>query len=97
MDTSKVSNKWQIVIPRHLREAGQICIGGEVAFERTAQGILLRPVDTGKRFAPEEAYGLLATRRRPATQADIAHAVRAAVVRKERKLRTTPPVEFSIR
>ncbi len=89
MDTSKVSSKWQVVIPRHVREAEQIRVGSEVAFERTAAGIMLRPVGAGKRTAPEEAYGILKTRRRAATEADIARAVRAAAVRKERKLRTS--------
>ena len=40
MDTSKVSSKWQVVIPRHVREAEQIRVGSEVAFERTVEGIL---------------------------------------------------------
>lgn len=85
MDTSKVSSKWQVVIPRHVREAEQIRIGSEVAFERTADGILLRPVGAGKRIGAEAYYGILKTRRRAATAADIARAVRAAAVRKERK------------
>jgi AbrB family looped-hinge helix DNA binding protein len=89
MDTSKVSSKWQVVIPRRLREAEQICVGGEVAFERTAEGILLRPVGAGKRIAPEEVYGILKTRRRAATEADIARAVRAAAMSKERKRRAS--------
>ena len=88
MDSSKVSRKWQVVIPRHVREAAQIRVGGEVAFERTPDGILLRPVRAGKRIAPEEAYGILKTRRPAAAEGDIAHAVRAAAVRKGRKLRT---------
>ena len=88
MHTSKVSSKWQVVIPRHVREAEQIRVGSEVAFERTPDGILLRPVGAGKRIAPEEAYGILKTRRPAATEADIAQAVRAAAVRKGRKLRT---------
>lgn len=88
MDTSKVSSKWQVVIPRDVREAEQIRIGSKVAFERTAQGILLRPVGAGRRVAPEEVYGMLSTRRRAATDADIARAVRAAAVRKEHKRRT---------
>ena len=87
MDTSKVSSKWQVVIPRHVREAEQIRIGSEVAFERTAEGILLRPVGAGKRIAPEEAYGILRTRRRAATKADIARAVRASLARKEQRRR----------
>ncbi|MBI4189128.1 MAG: AbrB/MazE/SpoVT family DNA-binding domain-containing protein [Betaproteobacteria bacterium] len=89
MDTSKVSSKWQVVIPRHVREAEQIRVGSEVAFERTAEGILLRPVGAGKRVAPEEVYGILKTRRRAATEADIARAVRAAAARKEHKRRTS--------
>jgi hypothetical protein len=63
-------------------------VGREVAFERTPDGILLRPVGAGKRIAPEEVYGILKTRRPAATEADIAHAVRAAAVRKGHKLRT---------
>jgi AbrB family looped-hinge helix DNA binding protein len=89
MDTSKVSSKWQVVIPRHVREAEQIRIGSEVAFERTAEGILLRPVGAGKRMGPAAGYGILKTRRRAATEADIARAVRAAAVRKEHKRRTS--------
>ena len=88
MHTSKVSSKWQVVIPRQVREAEQIRVGSEVAFERTAQGILLRPVGAGKRMAPEQVYGILKTRRRAATQADIARAVRSAAVRRERRRRT---------
>jgi AbrB family looped-hinge helix DNA binding protein len=89
MSTSKVSSKWQVVIPRNVREAEQIRVGSEMVFERTTQGILLRPVGAGKRIAPEQVYGILKTRRRAATQTDIARAVRAAVVRKERKRRTS--------
>ncbi len=88
MDTSKVSSKWQVVIPLHVREAEHIRVGSEVAFERTAEGILLRLVGAGKRMPAELGYGILKTRRRAATDADIARAVRAAVVRKEHKRRT---------
>jgi bifunctional DNA-binding transcriptional regulator/antitoxin component of YhaV-PrlF toxin-antitoxin module len=77
------------VIPRHVREAEQIRVGSEVAFERTAEAIMLRPVGAGKRIAPEEVYGILETRRRAAMEANTARAVRSAVVRKERKRRTS--------
>ena len=89
MDTSKVSSKWQVVIPRHVREAEQIRVGSEVAFERTAEGILLRPVGAGKRIAPEEGLRHPQDTAPAATEADIARAVRAAAVRKERKRRTS--------
>lgn len=45
----------------------------------------MRPIGAGKRIAAEEAYGILKTRRRPATDTDIARAVRAAAARKERR------------
>ncbi len=89
MDTSRVSSKWQVVIPHELRAAGQIRVGSEVAFECTAGGILLRPVGPGKHSTPEEVYGILKTRRRAATEADIARAVRSAAARKEHKRRAT--------
>ena len=89
METSKVSSKWQVVIPQQLREAEQIRVGSEVAFERTAEGILLRPVGAGKRIGAKEGYGILKTRHRAATEADIARAVRTAAVRKECKRRTS--------
>jgi bifunctional DNA-binding transcriptional regulator/antitoxin component of YhaV-PrlF toxin-antitoxin module len=89
MDTSKVSSKWQVVILRRVREAEQILVGTEVAFERTTEGILLRPIGAGKRVAPEDAYGILRTRRRAATEADTAHAVRSAAGRKAQKRRTS--------
>ena len=50
---------------------------------------MLRPLGVGKRIAPEEGYGILKTRRRAATEADIARAVRAAAARKEHKRRTS--------
>ncbi len=89
MDTSKVSSKWQVVIPRQVREAEHIRVGTEVAFERTAEGILLRPVGAGERITPEQGYGILKTHRPAATEADIARAVSAAVVRKQHKRRTS--------
>ena len=85
METSKVSSKWQVVIPRRVRKAEQIRVGSEVAFERTSEGILLRPVGAGRRLDAKEGYGMLNTRRRPASDADIVRAVRAAAATKEKK------------
>jgi AbrB family looped-hinge helix DNA binding protein len=89
MNTSKVSSKWQVVIPRQVREAAQIRVGSKVVFERTADGILLRPAGAGTRIGPKDGYGILKTRRRPATEADIARAMRTAAVCKEHKRSTT--------
>ena len=85
METSKVSSKWQVVIPRAVRQAEHLRIGSEVAFERTAQGIVLRPIGAGERITAEQGYGVIATKRRPADDADIRRAVRASAAAKERK------------
>jgi AbrB family looped-hinge helix DNA binding protein len=84
MDTSRVSSKWQIVIPRQVREAEQIRIGSQVTFERTRDGILLRVIGAGQRTDAAGAFGILATRRRPSNDRDIAVAARSAAARKER-------------
>lgn len=88
METSKVSSKWQVVIPRAVRKTERIRIGSEVTFERTAQGILLRPVGAGSRITAAQGYGVIKTKRRPADDADIRKAVRAAAAAKEGKRRT---------
>ena len=85
METSKVSSKWQVVIPRAVRKTERIRVGSEVTFERTAEGILLRPVGAGHRLTAEQGYGVIETRRRPADDADIHEAVRAAAAAKESK------------
>ena len=83
METSKVSSKWQVVIPRAVRKAERIRIGSEVTFERTTEGILLRPVGAGHSITAEQGYGVIETKRRPANDADIRKAVRAAAAAKE--------------
>ena len=85
METSKVSSKWQVVIPRAVRKTERIRVGSEVTFERTAEGILLRPVGAGHRLTAEQGYGVIETRRCPADDADIRKAVRAAAAAKESK------------
>lgn len=87
METSKVSSKWQVVIPRAVRETERIRVGSQVTFERTAQGIVLRPVGAGRQITAEQGYGVIKTKRRPADDADIRRAVRAAAAAKERKRR----------
>ena len=87
METSKVSSKWQVVIPRAVRETERIRVGSQVAFELTAHGIVLRPVGAGRQITAEQGYGVIRTKRRPANDGDIRRAVRAAAAAKERKRR----------
>ena len=87
METSKISSKWQVVIPRAVREKDGLRIGSRVAVERTAEGILLRPIAAGRRIKAEAGYGVIQTKRSPAGEADIRKAVRAAAAARQRGAR----------
>ena len=43
METTRLSSKGQVVIPKSIRKAHQWGIGQEFLVEETAEGILLRP------------------------------------------------------
>jgi AbrB family looped-hinge helix DNA binding protein len=75
MDTTKLSTKGQIVLPRSIRESRHWKPGTEFTVEQTFEGILLKPVNP---FPPTTLEELDETLRR----------IRAAV--KKRTGRTTP-------
>ena len=57
METTKLSSKGQVVLPRAIRSAKAWHAGQELAVEVTAEGVLLKPL---KPFAPttlEEVVG----------------------------------------
>ena len=99
MDTSKVSSKWQVVIPRHLREAEQIRVGSEAAL------LSLQRVTLEDRAVTERAVSWYEA------GMDFGDAMIAAsshgsarvetfdrdFARLARKLGTAPPVEFAVK
>ena len=65
METTRLSSKGQVVLPKSVREARNWEAGTEFAVEEAGEGVLLRPL---KRFAPasvEEVFGCLRYSGRP--------------------------------
>ena len=51
MDTTKLSSKGQVILPKHIRTAHKWWPGVEFSVEDTAEGVLLRPL---KLFKPTQ-------------------------------------------
>jgi AbrB family looped-hinge helix DNA binding protein len=85
MATARISSKGQVAIPAALREAVDLRPGSEVTFEIAGSAILLRPVPQFRPVTPKEGYGCISHKGRPASEADIRRAARAAAEAKWRK------------
>jgi AbrB family looped-hinge helix DNA binding protein len=59
METVKVSSKGQIVIPRALREAGNIKAGTELIISAIADGLMLTPARRIKPTKVADGLGML--------------------------------------
>ena len=59
MDTTKLSAKGQIVLPKRVRDAHGWAPGAEFVVENTAVGVLLRPKSQGKKGRIADAAGML--------------------------------------
>lgn len=83
METTKLSSKGQVVLPRSIRSARKLRAGAEFAVVDTPEGVLLRPL---KPFPPtrvDEVFGSAAYRGRALSVARM-HAAVAAEARKRR-------------
>lgn len=60
METTKLSSKGQVVIPKQMRDAYGWEAGTELIVEQTPQGVLLRPKRAFKPTTIEEVAGCLA-------------------------------------
>lgn len=86
MDTTKLSAKGQIVLPKRVRDARGWAPGVEFVVENTDDGVLLRPKSAGKRGRVADAAGMLKRPGRPAASLQDMDAAIAAGV-KERHAR----------
>lgn len=59
METTKLSSKGQIVLPRSIRAARRLKPGAEFSVEDTAEGILLRPLKPFPPATVDEVFGCL--------------------------------------
>ena len=82
METTTLSSRGQIVIPKGLRESRRWREGTEFVVEEVPQGILLKPVSPFKPSSLEDVMGCTAYRGPAMSQADIDAALNADVVRR---------------
>jgi AbrB family looped-hinge helix DNA binding protein len=75
VDSSRISTKGQIVLPKALREARAWTPGTELQFEATADGVLIRAARLFPRSEPEQVAGCLAYRGKPKSIEDMDHGV----------------------
>jgi AbrB family looped-hinge helix DNA binding protein len=59
METTRLSTKGQIILPKAVRDARSWAPGTEFAIEETPQGVLLRPLTRFKESTVEEVTGCL--------------------------------------
>ena len=74
METTRLSSKGQIVLPKSVRENRHWPPGTEFAVEEIEEGVLLKPVKQAKHFRSttyEEVEGCLKYRGRPRTVKDM--------------------------
>lgn len=84
METTRLSSKGQVVLPRSVRTAHKLEAGTEFSVESTPEGVLLRPL---KPFAPtrvKDVFGSAGYRGRALSLAQMDAAV-AAEAKKRRR------------
>jgi len=84
METTKLSSKGQVVLPRSIRSARKLHAGAEFAVVDTPEGVLLRPL---KPFPPtriDEVFGSADYRGRALSMAEMDAAV-ATEAKKRRR------------
>jgi AbrB family looped-hinge helix DNA binding protein len=67
MDTTRLSTKGQIILPKSIRDAHDWGPGTEFTVEETSEGVLLRPSERLPETTLEEVVGCLAWRGGPKT------------------------------
>jgi AbrB family looped-hinge helix DNA binding protein len=79
VETTRLSSKGQVILPKSVRDARHWGAGTEFVVENTAEGVLLRPV---KRLRPprlDEVAGCLRSSRPAATVVEMEAAIGAEI------------------
>ena len=79
METTKLSSKGQIVLPKSIRVSHAWKPGTEFIVEETGEGVLLRPVALFPRTELKDVAGCLAYAGKPKTLAQMDTAIRRKV------------------
>jgi AbrB family looped-hinge helix DNA binding protein len=82
METTRLSTKGQIVLPKALRTSHAWNPGTEFTVEETGDGVLLRPAGGVSETALEQVAGCLRSKRKSKTPAQMRAAIRREVIRR---------------
>jgi AbrB family looped-hinge helix DNA binding protein len=82
METTRLSTKGQIILPKAIRVSRAWRPGTEFTVEQTAEGILLRPVARFRSTSLDEVVGCLRSKRKAVTPAQMDSAVTREVARR---------------
>ena len=75
METTRLSSKGQLVLPKAIRDADNWAEGTEFLVERVAQGVLLRPIRTLPATRLEDVIGCTGFKGSTRSVADMAKAI----------------------
>jgi AbrB family looped-hinge helix DNA binding protein len=82
MQTTRLSTKGQIILPKNIRTSHAWGPGTEFAVEETADGILLRPAGRFPGTNFDEVAGYLRSPRKAKTSAQMRNAIGREVIRR---------------
>ena len=79
MDTTRLSSKGKLVLPKAIRDAGGWAEGTEFSVERVPEGVLLRPLRPLPVTRLEDVIGCAGYRGRPRSLADMERGIAEGV------------------
>jgi len=82
METTRLSTKGQIILPKNIRTSRAWVPGTEFTVEETGDGILLRPTRPFPETRLEDLAGCLRYKGKPKTLAQMNNAIRREVMRR---------------
>jgi len=82
LETTRLSTKGQIILPKAVRTSRAWGPGTEFTVEETGDGILLRPAATFPETELDDVAGCLRSKRQSRTQAQMDAAIRREVIRR---------------
>ena len=83
METTRLSTKGQIVLPKTLRTSRAWGPGTEFTIEETGEGILLRPAGGFSEANLDQVAGCLRSKGKSKTPAQMSAAIRREVIRRD--------------
>ena len=84
METTRLSSKGQIIIPKAIRQACKWSVGQEFLVEQAEQGIVLRPQVPFPQTCLDDVAGCLQYKGRAKTLEDMNNAMRRGVLERGR-------------